>query len=637
MAVSAKQMRDFWKSTVASLMLTVLVFASGAHAQSFSSYVAFGDSYADTGNLEALLRQYGTPTQVNQFLAMYPTGRFSGGTNYVDDLAALYGLKPTNYAIGGATTGLAGYLGSSFSGLTTEMQQFALAGGTISPNALVTMNIGGNDARYYYQANGTLAGVPAAAAVSATNATNAINTMVAAGARTLVFSIGNVGTLPETVNYPTNQVAVGAAYSTTYNTLMQANLAPVAAKGVNVVWLDLNLVLARIQSNMSAFGFTSVACTLACVGNTALQNQNVFYADGIHLTSAGFQVMANYIASEIAAPQTLASAGNVGSQAAQGFAGTLLGRLDLVNGPSSGAGAPLSYAEDKTPEALAKVKPGVQASPWSVFMQGVGATGSSSVTTTSSGYSWSSLGGDFGVEYRVSPEIVFGGAFEYTRPQLSLSGGMGSTTVDSWQFGGFGGYTGRNIFLQGLVAAGRLGFTDSRQGVLGNITASPSGSDFVGAFKAGYLFDIDATTRLGPIAGLTLAHVGVDAYSESGDPALTLAVDAQNVDTALGAIGAQARKSFATPAGRFDAFLNLTAEDNFSGGNRSVGYAQTDAPLIVDTLNLVSPSNRIFGRGAAGLSSSLTSRVSVTASVSRTVGQPGGDTTAGSVGISFAF
>jgi outer membrane lipase/esterase len=48
----------------------------------FTTIQAFGDSYADTGNLFKVIG----PSP------FYPTGRFSGGTNFVDTTSLLLGI-----------------------------------------------------------------------------------------------------------------------------------------------------------------------------------------------------------------------------------------------------------------------------------------------------------------------------------------------------------------------------------------------------------------------------------------------------------------------------------------------------------------------------------------------------------------
>src|ERR1700712_1788434 len=66
-----------------------------ARAQTtFGVIQAFGDSYADTGNLVKIIGPQ----------ALYPTGRFSGGTNFVDTTSSLLGIPQNNFAIGGGKT-----------------------------------------------------------------------------------------------------------------------------------------------------------------------------------------------------------------------------------------------------------------------------------------------------------------------------------------------------------------------------------------------------------------------------------------------------------------------------------------------------------------------------------------------------
>src|SRR5262245_11420186 len=82
---------------VASLLAaSALSFAAPAEAQRIDHITAFGDSYADDGNLFQII---GIPNPTP-----YSTGRFSGGTNYVDTLGQILGVSIDNFAIGGALT-----------------------------------------------------------------------------------------------------------------------------------------------------------------------------------------------------------------------------------------------------------------------------------------------------------------------------------------------------------------------------------------------------------------------------------------------------------------------------------------------------------------------------------------------------
>ena len=138
----------------ASIMVTsaaLLPVIGEARAQTvFTTIQAFGDSYADTGNLFKIL---GIPNP-----AAYPTGRFSGGTNFVDTTSSLLGIPQNNFAIGGAKTGTTNTVAPGIPGFTQEWQGFVGSGMKIAPSDLVEISIGGNDARAYYQGGGTLAG-----------------------------------------------------------------------------------------------------------------------------------------------------------------------------------------------------------------------------------------------------------------------------------------------------------------------------------------------------------------------------------------------------------------------------------------------------------------------------------------------
>jgi outer membrane lipase/esterase len=620
----------------ASMMLagSALLSMNGeARAQvAFTGIQAFGDSYADTGNLWKFTGGAGQ-------LPLYPTGRFSGGTNFVDTTSTLLGIPQINYAVGGAKTDGNTVLGPT-GGFLQEVQGLPFPGLMgpikIAPTDLVEISIGGNDARQYYQTGGTLAGVPAAAATSAANAISGINTLVGDGARTIVFTVGDVSKLPEATGNP--NAPVGSAYSQTYNNLMQIALAGVARSGVRVEYIDTGLLGTLIQANPARYGFTFTgACPVACIGNPALQNQYVFYVDQIHLTSHGFAVFGEYIVNRLNAPLTFASQGDVATISAFGFASTLFGRLDLFRETYGFAPSTMNaYAADMR-APYTKAPPPVAVSPWSFYMQGNGGVSDRQATVAANGFNLDSVGGTIGVEYRLNANSFVGSAFDYSNPKATLFNNAGTTDANSYQFGVYGGWANAHFFAQGLATVGHQDFRNTRPGVVDTITSNPDGTTFVVAGKAGYLFDA-GKAQIGPIGGLTYAHARVNGFTEAGDPVLILNVGPQTEEALIGSVGAQFRMPFVVNGRVINPYLNLTAEDDFIGNGRIIQFGATSAPLIVNNWAIPNgTSQNVYGRVTTGVVAPVSNNVSLTANVSRTFARQGGDDFYGTGGFKVSF
>nr|WP_244443054.1 autotransporter domain-containing protein [Bradyrhizobium sp. Ai1a-2] len=608
-----------------------LPFTSGeANAQvAFTRIQAFGDSYADIGNLFRLTGGLGQ-------LPLYPTGRFSGGTNYIDTTSALLGIPQNNHAVGGATSGAFNDTVPGAPGFTQQWQSFLASGQTFAPSDLVEMNIGGNDARDYYQGGGTLAGVPTAAATSAEQTMDGINAMVGAGARTIVFNVGDVSAAPEAAGNP--NAPIGSAFSQTYNNLMQIALANVARSGVRVEFIDIGLLESLVKANPGRYVFANVgACTVACIGNPALQNQFLFYVDNLHLTSHGFAVLGEYIVNRLNAPLTIAPQGDIGQISAMGFASTLFGRLDLFRESYEYAvpAADAYAANARTP--YTKARPLSLVGPWSFYMQGNGGVSDRQATVASDGFRLDSVGGTIGVEYRISANSFIGAAFDYSNPKAHLFNNAGTTEANSYQLGIYGGWADEHFFAQGLATIGHQDYRNARFGVVDTITSNPDGSTFVVGGKTGYLFDVESI-QLGPIGGLTYARARVNGYTESGDPVLTLNVGRQTEEALIGSIGMQIRTPFTINRQIINPYLNLTAEDDFIGNGRMVQFGATSAPLIVNNWNIPNGASQdVYGRVTAGVVAPVLSNVSFTANVSRSFARQGGDDFFGTGGLKISF
>jgi outer membrane lipase/esterase len=632
--MKSTNVRGFLGASVLAACATGVPIADQAKAQTvFTTIQAFGDSYADTGNL---FKAIGPSPR-------YPTGRFSGGTNFVDTTSMLLGIPQVNFAVGGAQVATGPIPNSGFTQITSA---FLASGKTIAPSDLVEISIGGNDARGYYQTGGSLAGVNASATTAANGATTGLNSLVAAGARTIVWTAGDVSALPESAGFSSSAVAVGSAYSQNYNAQMEVALANIARNGVRVEYIDNGLLGQEIVANPARYGFTSVGvCPIAtCVGTTpaaiAVQNQYLFYVDGIHLTSHGFAILGEYIVNRLDAPLTFSPQADLGMNSALGFASTLFGRLDTFQQTyglgSSAMNAYNAYAEVTKAPPYLKAPP-VAVNPWSFYMQATGGISNREATVASNAFNLESVGGTIGSEYRINNNAFVGGAFDYANPRANQFNNAGTTDVNSYQLGIYGAWADAHFFAQGLATIGQQDYRNSRPGVVDIITSNPEGTSVVAAGKVGYLFDA-GNSQVGPIAGLTYAHVRVNGYTESGDPVLTLSVGQQSTEALIGSVGAQFRTPFTVNGRVIVPYLNLTAEDDLIGNGRIIQFGATSAPLIINNWAIPnSMSEHVYGRIAGGVVAPVSNNVALTLNLARTLGQQGGDDFYGTGGLTISF
>ena len=637
----------FTRSRIALCAATALTaFAAPAAAQQVDRIVAFGDSYADTGIARTTIinDSAANPVIRGQVTQFYPTGRFSGGTNYIDTLSDLLGAPVENFAVGGAlaTTFPNGASNTNCSppggpgspaicplGFAFQVDQFLNVGvqnplfptgsPTFDTSDLVTVSIGGNDARYYQQFFSASPLTPFVAA-SIGGATTQLNRLVAAGAPTISFLAGDASRLPEVIGNAAAQ-AIRSTYSAAFNNGIQGVLAGYAADGVMVHFLDLNRILDNVTANPGAYGITQgsaatgFTCPLptpsapGCLVNTS---GYLFYFDGLHLTSGGFAIVAQYIAAQLTAPLTLQAPSEAGMNVGQQFGRTLTSRLDL-SAPRDG----------DMPE-------GVHA-----YIVGDAYSRTIDGSRGNQPFDSDSVGVTVGADYGFGSGVV-GVAANYSKPKSNFETGAADIKSDSIQLGGYAGFGLGGAFAQGYVGYGWDNHDIERRGVVEGMSASPDGNHWIAGAKAGYLMNIGAA-RLGPIAGLDYARVRVDGYTEEGDPALTLNVGSTRFNSLRGSIGAELRGDFAGGGVQLRPYGALVLEKELSGGNRSVSFSQTSSPIIVNSFDFENVSKKAYGRGTIGGTAQIFSGITLDAGISMTAGKQQGNETSGHLGLKASF
>ena len=616
------------RALLGATALAAASIAAPASAQHVDEIIAFGDSLADDGNFFQLVPS--VPPTVTQ---TYPTGRFTGGTNYIDTLSQLLNAPVRNFAIGGALTNNTNTNGAGLPGFTTEWNAF-LAGNTLGgvfpagktafdENDLVTISIGGNDARTYQTGNaslgipaGTLAGAPAAATASVAAATAGMNALVAAGAPTISYLALNTAFAPEIAASPSGQ-AIRTAFANTFNAGIQTTLAGYAANGVIVHYLDAAVVLQEVAANLSAYGFTSagpcpVAQAAQCVTDVNFANQFIFYVDGLHPTSHTSAILAQYVATQLQAPLTLEAPSELGLDTARQFGRTLNSRVDL--------GSP---------------RDGDVAEGLKVFLVGDSFSRDAKPSDSTDEFDIDGVGVTAGVEYGFGTGTV-GIAGNYSRPRAKFIGNVSRDEADSFQIGGFGGFAIAGGFAQAYLGYGWDDHDIDREGVVQGMRAKTDGDHWLAGAKAGYLFPL-GIMRAGPVIAIDYAKAKVDGYTETGDPALTLDVSSVNAKSFTGGIGAELRGDFDTGGVSVRPYLSAMLEKEFSDNERVVRFAQTTAPGIVNSWSVGDGSDGVYGRLSAGGSAEILSQVSLNTVLSTSIGRDDGNDVSASVGLNVGF
>jgi uncharacterized protein YhjY with autotransporter beta-barrel domain/phospholipase/lecithinase/hemolysin len=597
----------FFRALCCAPLLAFACPSAPAAAQQIDRIIVFGDSYADIGNALRLAGINPVSTQV------YTTGRFSGGSNYIDTLSNILQVPQYNFAIGGASTtgnGTAGLPGFPF-----EVQEFLAGGGTLGFPAvsttltrsdLVALSIGGNDSRYYQLGGGTVAGAPAAAAASVTAFQQNFNLVMTKGTPTISFLAGNAAVLPEVANNPSAQ-AVRAAFSTAYNNGAQQVLAGYASRGSIVHYLDLTQLATNVSQNPSAFGLTGLVCP-AFPDPTCIANSNapyLFYGDLLHPTSVGMAIIGRYVAKQLAAPLTLQAPSDLGFDTARQWGRTLSSRSDL-------------YGRDGGNEGLR------------VYALGDAFSRDVPRSDVNSAFEVRGIGATIGAEYGLAGGLV-GVAANYSRPKVSFGNDASRDRARSWQVGAYGSLSAGGLFGQAYLGYGKDRNRITRTGVVQDMSASPHGNHTVAGAKGGYLMSLMAL-KAGPIVALDYARAKVDAYTEAGDPALTLNVGSQSYKAVTGQAGLEVRGDLAG----LHPFVDLTAEHNFTGNDRLISFAETSAPVIVNEW-AVPGRKQTYGRVAGGASVNVLGAISVDAFATTTFGRKQGNEVAGQLGLKARF
>ena len=492
--------------------------------------------------------------------------------------------------------------------------------GTFGEGDLLLLALGGNDGRIYQQTGGTVDGAALAGATSAAYASAGMDALVAAGAQNISYIAVDTSVAPEVAFQPDPALAgaVRSAFAASYNAGIQSTLAGYAADGVIVHYLDGNTVVNNILANMSDFGFSAYACPVFVIDTACVidSTEYIIYGDALHPTSETNKVIAEYVAAQLNAPLTIDGNAMMAMDNARHFGRTLTARVDGT-APRDGDMA----------EGL-KVFLGADTSSRGVEMTG-----------TQGAFDTSAFGIHAGLEYGFGNGVI-GVMGRYAMPEFDYGNRTAEGEATSLELGAFAAYAVGPIYGQAYVGFGSDDHEIERAGIR-NISAldrkaSMDGDHFVLGGKLGYLAPV-GIFRIGPSIAIDHASVDVDGYTESGDDALNLMVDAIDFASTRGSAGIDLRGDFDNSGIQLRPHLRVALEKEFSNDQRVYAFSQTTSPGIVNSWNLGEADDSLYGRVTGGMSAQLFSSVRLDVAASTTLSKDDGNETGASVSLSLGF
>ena len=141
----------------------------------------------------------------------------------------------------------------------------------------------------------------------------------------------------------------------------------------------------------------------------------------------------------------------------------------------------------------------------------------------------------------------------------------------------------------------------------------------------------------GPVIAIDYAKAKVDSYTETGDAVLSLNVDSLSYKSLRDSVGMEVRGDFEGGGAQLRPFASAVIEKDFTGDERTVHFAQTSAPTIVNSFAFDDASKSAYGRIGLGFNAQILTSVSLDVAGSATVGKDQGEETSAQVGFRFSF
>ncbi|MCB1231406.1 MAG: autotransporter outer membrane beta-barrel domain-containing protein, partial [Verrucomicrobiae bacterium] len=212
--------------------------------------------------------------------------------------------------------------------------------------------------------------------------------------------------------------------------------------------------------------------------------------------------------------------------------------------------------------------------------------------------------GSVGMEYRLVPNVVLGGAFTYLDSETDLTGRLGSSDLEGQIYSTYITIFVGNSYLDFLYSYGEFDNSITRNTLLGSIARGDTESDSHNfAVNGGHTFRKGEAFSYGPSTSLNYATGQVDGYIEKNGGAANLYYPDHDFESLIGRVGAYTTCVIEVPYGTWTTQVGANWAHEYNPNHSTITTNLETSPFALVTGGHATPTGSFSAsrdRGSPG-------------------------------------